>query len=56
MDSFDGEGVALAWGLLHAPTLSLNPGGPYMHCPMYCHSWACPGLFEFKGGKSAMCL
>ena len=32
MDSLDGEGAALAWGLLHAPTLSLNPGSPYMHC------------------------
>ena len=30
-------------GLLRAPTLSLNPGGPYMHWPMYCHSWAWPG-------------
>ena len=27
----------MAWGLLHAPTLILNPGGPYMHwliCPV----------------------
>ena len=32
MDSLDGK------GLLHAPTLILNPGGPYMHWPMYCHS------------------
>ena len=38
-----GEAVALAWGLLHAPTLILSPGGLYMHWPMYCHSWAWPG-------------
>ena len=35
MDSLDSEAVALAWGLLHAPTLGLNHGGPYMHWPMY---------------------
>ena len=43
MDSLDDKAVALAWGLIHAPTLVLNPGGPYMHWPMYCHSWAWPG-------------
>ena len=28
IDSIDGEAVPLAWGLLHAPTLIWNPGGP----------------------------
>ena len=40
MDSLDGEAVAFS---CHAPTLILNPGCPYMHWRMYCHSWAWPG-------------
>ena len=43
MDSVDRKAVALAWGLLHAPTLILNPGGTYMHWPLYSHSWTWPG-------------